>query len=77
MAYQTPNNRGNLFKNQEKSQEGGPDYSGELVVDGVAYFLDGWLNDGTRGKYMSVRVKRKNKQPETPFTEAYDTEIPF
>jgi len=36
-----------------------------LNVDGVEFFLDAWLKVGKSGaKFMSVSVKRKDKQPE-------------
>jgi len=59
-------NRGVLFKNDRK-QEGDkkPEYTGSLNVDGVEFFLDAWLKVGKSGaKFMSVSVKRKDKQPE-------------
>ncbi|NQW80606.1 MAG: hypothetical protein HQ445_05465 [Polaromonas sp.] len=59
-------NRGVLFKNDRK-QDGDkkPEYTGSLNVDGVEFFLDAWLKTSKTGsKFMSVSVKRKDKQPE-------------
>ena len=58
-------NRGALFKNDRKEQgDRKPEYSGSLNVDGVEYFLDAWLKTSQAGqKFMSVSVKRKDKQP--------------
>lgn len=68
MAYQYANNRGSLFANKEQTSENSPDYTGEIIVEGIAYFIDGWINEGERsGKYLNLRVKRKDKQPD--FTE--------
>jgi hypothetical protein len=55
-------NRGVLFKNDRKTKDTQPGYTGTLNVDGVEYFLDAWLKDGQRGKFFSVSVKRKEQQ---------------
>lgn len=82
MAYDNTN-RGVLFKNQEK-RENGPDYSGKLDVDGVEFFLDAWIKASESGrKFMSVSVKRKDKQgPKAqanpaPRKPQVDDDIPF
>ena len=58
------NNRGVLFKNDRKTEgDKKPEYTGSLNVDGVEFFLDAWLKVGKSGaKFMSVSVKRKDKQ---------------
>ena len=60
-------NRGVLFKNDRKTEgDKKPEYTGSLNVDGVEFFLDAWLKVGKSGaKFMSVSVKRKDKQPES------------
>lgn len=55
-------NRGVLFKNDRKAKDSHPDYTGSLNVDGVEHFLDAWIKEGKSGKFMSVSVKRKDKQ---------------
>lgn len=41
-----------------------PDRTGTLNVDGVEYFLDGWIKKSQAGaSFLSVSVKRKDKQP--------------
>ena len=55
-------NRGVLFKNDRKAKDSHPDYTGSLNVDGVEHFLDAWIREGKSGKFMSVSVKRKDKQ---------------
>ena len=59
-------NRGVLFKNDRKTEgDKKPEYTGSLNVDGVEFFLDAWLKVGKSGaKFMSVSVKRKDKQPD-------------
>lgn len=59
-------NRGVLFKNSRKEEgDKKPEYTGSLNVDGVEFFLDAWLKTSQNGaKFMSVSVKRKDKQAE-------------
>jgi hypothetical protein len=60
-------NRGALFKNDRKEKDTHPDYRGALNVGGVDHWLDAWLKTDKSGKkFMSVSVKRKDKQPEAP-----------
>jgi hypothetical protein len=78
MAYDNTN-RGALFKNERKEKETQPDYTGSLNVGGVDYFLDAWLKTAESGrKFMSVKVKRKDKQPEAapPARQAEPTRAP-
>ena len=58
-------NRGVLFVNDRKAPGSNqPDRTGTLNVEGVEYFLDGWLKELAGGKkFMSVSIKRKDKQP--------------
>lgn len=58
-------NRGVLFKNQRKQSDRHPDYTGSINVDGVEHFLDAWIKKSGKGEtFMSLSVKRKDKQPQ-------------
>jgi hypothetical protein len=80
-------NRGVMFKNDRKTQDNHPDYSGTLNVDGTEFFLNGWIkvsgptSKNPGAKFLSVSVSKKDKQPEqrptpTPGLD-YDDDIPF
>ena len=61
MAYDNTN-RGILSKNDRKEQETHPDFTGQINVAGVDYWLNGWVktrNDGS-GKFFSLSVKPKD-----------------
>ena len=79
-------NRGAIFQNKNKTTEKHPDRNGTLNVDGVDYWISGWLQKSKAGMpYMSLSVTRKeartaepDKQPGTqPVTEDFDDDIPF
>ena len=87
-----PTNRGVLFKNDRKTKDTQPGYTGTLNVEGVEYFFDAWVKDGNKGKFFSVSVKRKDKQaeqqaprqaprqqaaPQGGFADMDDSSIPF
>lgn len=58
-------NRGVLFINDRKEEGSNkPDRIGSINVDGVEYFLDGWIKSGKKGQFLSLSIKRKDKQPQ-------------
>jgi len=63
MPYEQRDNTGSLFRNTEKRNERGPDYSGTCLVAGVEYFFDGWIRHKEGGRpWMSFSFKPKEKQ---------------
>ena len=58
-------NTWSLFKNERKTDDKHPDYTGSINVDGVEYFLDAWLKESRDGgrKFFSGKIKRKDNQP--------------
>ena len=58
-------NRGLLAKNDRKQSENHPDYTGSININGVEYWLSGWLKTGQNGrlagqKFFSLSVKPKD-----------------
>jgi hypothetical protein len=82
MAYDNTN-RWTLNKNDRKEKETHPDYKGSLNVDGVDYWIDGWIKDGANGKFISGSLKRKDAasngtRAQTQFSPVdLDDEAPF
>jgi hypothetical protein len=56
-------NSGLLFRNHDKETDKHPDYKGSLTVAGTEYWLNAWLKDGKRGKFMKLSVKPKEQRP--------------
>lgn len=63
MAYE---NTGLLARNDRKEKDTHPDFSGQINIDGVEYWLSGWTKEGREGtklagkRYFSLSVKPKN-----------------
>ncbi len=63
MAYQQRDNSGSVWVNDKKTEDKHPDRTGSAIIDGVEYFVDGWLKETQAGKkFLSLSFKRKNKQ---------------
>ena len=83
MAYDETN-RGTLSRNTRKTEDKHPDFSGQINVDGVEYWLSGWTKerkDGS-GRFFSLSVRRKDEAPKPapkpePGIAGMDEDIPF
>lgn len=78
-------NSGILFRNNRKQQDTHPDYEGHCTINGQEYWMNAWLKDGAKGKFMSFAFKPKKlpaeqtKQPAFEDRKADDfaDQIPF
>jgi hypothetical protein len=76
-------NSGILFRNEDK-REGDSrdrDYKGEATINGVGYWMSGWIKDGKKGKFMTFSFKPKDA-PKAASAQAssaapYNDEVPF
>ena len=60
-------NRGAIFNNTRKETDNHPDRTGSIDVDGVDYWINGWLKKSAKGQsYMSLSVKKKDEQAAAP-----------
>jgi len=82
------NNSGAVFKNDRKQQDNHPDYKGDAEVDGVKYWVSGWIktagpnakNPGS--KFMSLAFTLKESRPAearpiTGMSPDLEDDIPF
>ncbi len=85
MAYDNTN-RGTLGRNDKRKSENSPEYSGKINVNGVEYWLSGWVKEGSRGRFFSLSVKavdgqqpaRKEPAAQTRDGDsAFDSDVPF
>jgi len=58
-------NRGRLFKNERKTEERQPDFTGDINIAGVDHFLSAWKKTSKSGKnYLSISIgNKKDVQP--------------
>jgi hypothetical protein len=61
MAYEQRDNSGSLFRNDRKETEKHPDRTGTAQIDGVMYYVSGWLKTGSKGQFLSLAFKRKDE----------------
>jgi len=62
MAYIPKEGSGSLFKNDRKTTETHPDFTGSIMVNNREHYLSAWVKEGTKGKFFSVSIG-KEKQP--------------
>jgi hypothetical protein len=62
MAKDYDNNMsGALFGNDQKQSDKEPDYKGSAEVDGVQYWISGWVNKSKDGKkYLKIKFTAKD-----------------
>jgi hypothetical protein len=49
-------NRGKLFKNENRKSDKHPEYSGPCIVNGAKMKMSAWVNESSTGKkYMAMR----------------------
>ena len=76
MAYDNTNT-GMLARNDRKEKDTHPDYRGSINIEGVEYWLSGWLKEGKAGgkmagkKFFSLSVERKQSQPSSNSSEPF------
>lgn len=67
MAQYDNTNRGALFINDRKTPGSRqPDYKGSINIEGVEYWVSGWVKDTTRGEIVSMSVEKKEGGPARP-----------
>jgi hypothetical protein len=79
MAYELNEGQGTLFRN-DKKEEGSkqPDYRGEINVGGTLMEVAGWIKEGKRGKWVSLKVQAKQeREPASAPAKALTDDIPF
>jgi hypothetical protein len=89
MATYDNTNSGMMARNERRTTDKHPEFSGSINVEGVDYWLSAWVNEGKAGgkmegkKYFSIKLSRKEAgtavsgRPASGSNFDYDDDIPF
>jgi len=67
MTYEQRDNTGSLFTNNKKEKDSHPDRTGSATVDGIAYWVNGWVKQDKNGNpWLSLAFQRKDVPKEAP-----------
>lgn len=68
-------NTGILFKNDVGDNPKRPAYKGKVDVNGKEYEIVGWVREGKKGEFISLKVE--DKSAAKPAAKKDQDEIPF
>lgn len=83
MANEQRDMSGVVFRNEKKTKDTHPSYTGQCMIDGKEYWMDAWVKDGRSGKFFSFSFKSKEqrqepaRQTKASFSQDLDDDIPF
>lgn len=79
MAEFDNKNRGVLFRDEKRTNEKAPEYTGTINVDGVEKRIAAWIKVSKTGKkFFSINVSDiKPKTQDAPPQQAEDDSVPF
>lgn len=78
MAYDNTNS-GIMYRNENRKTDKHPEFTGSINVDGVDYWLSGWVNEGKQGgkmegkKYFSIKLNPKEQRAPASSGGGYQT----
>lgn len=55
-------NSGAIFRNKRKEKDNHPDRTGQCVINGVEYWISGWMKEKDGEPYMSIAFKPKEER---------------
>jgi hypothetical protein len=62
MAFEKKEGSGALFKNNDRQKDTHPEYRGDILINGVEYWLSAWVKEGKNGKFFSLAAKKKEER---------------
>lgn len=69
-------NIGSLSRNRKKEKETHPDFRGSATIEGVAFWISAYINEGEGGgKYFRLYFEPKKTDPSNPPAPADSADI--
>jgi len=65
---------GSISKNKKKEKDAHPDYRGSATIGGIDYWVSGWVNEGSDGKYLGLKFQQKDGESKLA---KQDDDVPF
>ena len=76
MSFEMKDMSGNAFKNKRKEKDTHADYTGEVKINGVIYWLSVWIKKDKNGNtYFSHSYKKKDLKPAYEAAEKVKVEV--
>jgi len=75
MAMADRDMSGSLSKNDHNQQPNHADYVGSIVIEGRKYWLNGWIKENDRGKWLSLSAKPAEERKADASSAPIDDEI--
>ena len=80
MSYDNTN-RGTLGRNKRREKDTHPEFKGKCNIEGVEYWISGWVRESNGEKFFSLSFQPKDAQPQQEKqrqNDAFeDTDVPF
>ena len=67
---------GSISKNKKKEKDIHPDYRGSAMINGTEYWISGWVNEGSDGKYLGLKFQQKDGEVRSTKVNDDDS-VPF
>jgi uncharacterized protein (DUF736 family) len=78
MAEFDNTNRGVLFRDEKRTNEKAPEYTGTINVDGVEKRIAAWIKVSKTGKkFFSINVSDIKPKQDAPKQQEVDSDVPF
>jgi hypothetical protein len=66
---------GSISKNKKKEKDAHPDYRGSATIGGIDYWVSGWVNEESDGKYLGLKFQQKDGEAKPAKQD--DDSVPF
>ncbi len=63
MAYEQKEGSGTLFSNDKKGNDKAPDWRGDALLNGKKIKPAGWIKNGNKGDFISLKIEEDNWKP--------------